>query len=67
MHKAFLIHGIEVSTIVKTYELLASRGTIGILNERDQIYRNSIELFLQSPILGHGIEHKLDIYGSIST
>lgn len=56
--------GYEIAAIIKTYNLLVNEGILGILNGRDVIYINSLELFNKSPIWGHGVGVYADIYGS---
>lgn len=57
--------GIEVAAILKTYTMVVNEDNIlGLLNGRDYFYLKSFELFLQSPIWGHGIGIFGDNYGS---
>lgn len=56
--------GIEIAALIKTYNFIEEEGIVAILNGRDSIYIRSLELFLQSPIWGHGIGIYGDIYGT---
>ena len=57
--------GFEVSSIIKTNDLIQSEGGIvGILNGRGLIYMNALEMIKTSPIWGLGIGAYEDIYGT---
>jgi len=62
-YKIFQEIGIEIATLIKSYYLINSYGLIGILNFREEIYKNSFTLFLESPLWGQGIGIYGDIYG----
>lgn len=53
---------VEIIAISRTINLIESKGFVGVLNARDKIYEDAIELFFDSPLIGHGIGSFADIY-----
>ncbi len=62
-YKLLQENGIEIATLLKSYDLVNSYGLVGILNFREEIYKNSFNLFLESPLWGQGIGVYGDIFG----
>lgn len=55
--------GISIAAINKSYLLMTSRGfQLSVLNGRDYVYANALEVFKESPVFGVGIGGFPDIY-----
>lgn len=54
--------GIELAVVLKSYNLLQEQGIIGILNGRDVVYNNAIEMISKNPIIGSGAGSYADLY-----
>ncbi len=57
--------GFESATIIKTLSMIEGEGWIGILNSRNLLYEDAFQLFVESPLWGHGIGSYANIYNGI--